>query len=449
MTKKKYLAVTLLLPFFLMHFVQVLDASPDANSKATIAANDNTETTSESRFDRYESSINRGRIDMHQPWKLLRAIQRQQDRIVFGEKDAAKAYQILLVQSANWMNNLDDQTWQNERNLNALAAHILIGGKVELGYKALQKTKLAEEETLLLRAAIAYSEREVAKAHELISTIDHFSLPPSIAGQVALAKAMIYSSSDLVKAASYLKQARLLAPGTLIEEAAIRRAIRIASELKAADDIKYLYRTYLRRFSSSHYFADFLRNVSYAFVEISEGSGNSIIPEFENFIHALDKDQQTKVAIYVARRATITGRFELSRWVTDFAIKRVETGSKVHTRLMLYAVASRNTILGETENTLLTAKSINMEHLGKYDKKILEAVNILGERILSNEMPVERSEPVQKQKVAIQESELDSDSALETDAENESENFENLESRSERLKTMMLEMNKYMSEELQ
>ncbi|MEM9279141.1 MAG: hypothetical protein AAGA76_11260 [Pseudomonadota bacterium] len=382
---------------------------------------------------------------VHQPWQLLRAIQRQQDRIVAGEKNATKAYRILLVQSANWMFELNDRAWQYERNLDALATYLLIGGRVELGYKALQRTRLKKPHTLLLKAAIAYSERDIVTAHDLITKIDHASLPPSVSGQVALAKAMIFSSSDLSTAASFLEEARLLAPGTLIEEAAIRREIRIAAELKSVDTLKYLYKTYLRRFANSHYFTDFLRNASYAFVNVSQGDGSDIIPDLDYFLAQLDTDQKIKVLEYVARRSATTGRFELAGWATAFALDNLDKGSKVHTRLTLYAAASKIVMPKKTEETLQSANSINEDHLKEYDQNLLKAVKILGDKIMSEKSmkefsaingPATGSEQISQENSALQ-TDTETESGAELDGE--------LMSRQKRFEAMTEDMNKIMS----
>ena len=228
---------------------------PEASEE--VAESDESEPAPKPMFDRQATRLETKPHGKHQPWKLLRSIQEQQDRVVAGENNATNAYRILLVQSANWMKLLDDSTWQYERNLDAVAVYLLIGGDVELGYKALQKSQLDRPHKLLLEAAVAYSERDIAKSYRLMSRIDHMSLPPSMAGQVALAKAMVFSSADLETAADYLQQARRLAPGTLIEEAALRRAMRVSAELNSMKDLRYFARTYQHRFQSSHYFTDF------------------------------------------------------------------------------------------------------------------------------------------------------------------------------------------------
>ena len=183
---------------------------------------------------------------------LVRALQRLQDEIAVGKPRSLEAYRILLLRVSVWMEELDPSVWNHERNLDALAVYLLIGGKTELGYKALQTTKLEEWQKLTLEAALAYAERDAGTAYDRMLRIDHQALPPSISAQFALAKSMVSSSTDLELSAKYLQEARRLAPGTLIEEAALRRAIRISGETASFGEFVSMSKSYLHRFRKSH-----------------------------------------------------------------------------------------------------------------------------------------------------------------------------------------------------
>ena len=328
----------------------------------------------------------------HQPWRLVRSLQRAQDRIVAGNKDAAKAYRFLLVQSANWMDELDDEAWQSSYNIEALAVYLLIGGDVTLGYKALQRSRLDAGKKSLLEAAIAYSERDIGRAYELLAEIDHSSLPPSLAAQVALARSMVHSSSNLEKAAGFLDEARWLAPGTLVEEAATRRAIRIAAELKNVDRLRYYFRTYLNRFASSHYFNDYLRNVSFAFSEVAEADGGNVIPDFEMLIDKLDNAQKAAMGVYVMRKAAMAGRDKLAAWFYEETIPLLAENSKFRTRLHLYSLATEVTNAAFTAKILAEAEAINLNHLEPQDRQILDAIRLTGGRIMSDSLVDEQTE---------------------------------------------------------
>jgi chorismate synthase len=64
---------------------------------------------------------------------------------------------------------------------------------------------------------------------------------------------------------------------------------------------------------------------------------------------------------------------------------KLRPNSKLHTRMKLYAAASRIVMSEETMRTMETAGSISPEMLDQGDVKILNAVNLIGDRILMNQ----------------------------------------------------------------
>ncbi|MEO0910912.1 MAG: hypothetical protein AAFX96_11455, partial [Pseudomonadota bacterium] len=101
-----------------------------------------TDEEEKSVFTRMYSSYEKPPEGNRQPWKLVRALQHLQDDIVTGKPRAQDAYKILLVKSNTWMSALDDETWQFERNLDAIAVFVMIGGGTDIAFKALRKTTL-------------------------------------------------------------------------------------------------------------------------------------------------------------------------------------------------------------------------------------------------------------------------------------------------------------------
>ena len=82
------------------------------------------------------------------------------------------------------------------------------------------------QEKTIVRAAMAYAENRNAEAMELLAEVDPRSLDASIAGHVALVRAELATKKDPDKALALVSEARLLAPGTMIEEAALRHEVR-------------------------------------------------------------------------------------------------------------------------------------------------------------------------------------------------------------------------------
>ena len=327
----------------------------------------------------------------HQPWKLLRSLQHLQDDIAVGKPDSLQAYRVLLEQASNWMLMLPNAVWQCERNLDAVAVYLLIGGNPEIGFKALQKSRLTQGQKVPLRAAISYTQRDLETAMKLMETLDHTILPLSASAQFALAKSMIISSSDIKMAKSLIDEARRLAPGTLIEEAALRRAIRISGEEQNADDFLRLSHTYINRFRDSAFFKDFLKNFVFALVRMPVETHDTMMKEVKQLAAILPDEQQIVIASYLARNATVNARTELAKWAGNLVMEKTSSKSKLHTRMALYSAAAGIVDKERMEDSTKMLTGLNEKALDRNDKKLLEAVNSIAKRMMS--------EPLQPRKV--------------------------------------------------
>lgn len=328
----------------------------------------------------------------NQPWRLLRGLQRLQDELVLGKARSEDAYKILLLELAKIMGDLDDSVWEYERNLNALGTYIILGGNAELGYKALQKTSLRKPKTLPLMAAVAYSERDMIQAQRLMEAIDLDALPVSMSAHFALAKSMVASSTDLKRAMMYLDDARRIAPWTLVEEAALRRAIRITGETRDFEKFSFLARSYMRRFNKSYYMLDFLRNVSFSIVRMSDRYENELLFLLDDVFRNLDSSHQVSVAAYVARSSTISGKKRLSDWASSRALERLNSGTTIHARMQLYSAAVNITDPDKTETAMEQLEAIAETPLDDLDKQIYDSAKLLGEQILQESMKIQDEE---------------------------------------------------------
>ncbi len=320
----------------------------------------------------------------NQPWRLVRGLQQAQDLIAAGTPGALENYRAMLLDSSQRMLKFQNQTWSHERNLDAAAIYVLIGGNPEVGKLALHKSYLGKTSKSPLKAAIAFSERKFAEAYRMLNAIEPTDLPPSLAGQFSMARAMVTSSKDINLTAKYLRIARRLSPGTLIEEASLRRQLRITGRLKNFKEFKYLSSTYMRRFPKSHYIDDFLKAYAYGLVQMPLDLAPNTLNELQKLLKKLDKRQRLFVLAFVARNGTILGKTELAHWAASDAQEKLRKGSKLHTRMKLYAVASGIVNKANTEDAAKMLEKIDSDVLDASDKILLNAVNSLSLRLLSD-----------------------------------------------------------------
>ena len=318
------------------------------------------------------------------PWQLVRHLQRVQDSIVAGRPGSLNAYRKLLVKYSGMMLVQPNSVWSNKKNLNAASIYVLIGGSPAVGANAYQKSPLDEVSKKPLKAAIAYSKRNFAEAHKLMMGIDHTALPASAAAQFALAKSMVTSATNIKLASELLDDARRLAPGTLIDEASLRRSLRITGNSKDLQKFRRNASSYFRHFGNSLYFGAFFKNFAYGLVRMPQENQAEVLTYLQEFLKKLDENQQLKILVYTARNATILGRVGIANWASNQALERLGKNRNLRTQMELYLVASGIVQPDLYEASLVQFKKIDRSILNESDKKLFDAVASLARRLQSD-----------------------------------------------------------------
>ncbi len=191
------------------------------------------------------------------PYLAVRSLQVLQEMVAHGSTSAQGAQPKLLSHIADVFAAADPAVWKERRNAQAAVLYLFSSGKPAVVRALLGRAVFAPENDRLLKGALAYAEGEDGVAKALLGKIDPKSLPPSVGGHLALVLATLFAKDDAAKAGRMLDEARLLVPGTLVEEAALRRQIFLSADAATLDKFVSLSRQYLRRFHTSVYAGNF------------------------------------------------------------------------------------------------------------------------------------------------------------------------------------------------
>lgn len=325
-----------------------------------------------------------------QPWRVIRHLQLLQDAIVQGEPDAIDNYRKALIIAGNHLAGLGPPVWDHQRNVAAVAVYLLIGGDPLVGDAAMARSALDEGDLLALRIARAYARKELARAHRLFGELDFGTLPHSARGQFALARSMVFASVDPASAGHWLDRARRLAPGTLIEEAALRRLVRIAGEAGDVDRFDFLARSYLDRFRASGYFPDFVRNFAVAMMLLPAENQGRLAVMFEALCDAMEPQRQLPILTYIAKRGTVDGKVKLSAFAARRAMEIVGEESKFHAQFALYLGAAEVVETEKNAQAVALLESIDAEDLDPPHRSLLQAVLELSRRITGEPVSLAR-----------------------------------------------------------
>ena len=325
------------------------------------------------------------------PYELVRTLQRVQDRIALGSTQAHHAQRKLLQHIAGRFSSVDPVAWREPRNVRALAIFLLSGGNPKIGRRIYAGGIAEESDRELIKAVLAYAEGRKSTATKLLSAIEPKSLPASLGGHVALVKSALYHKTSPKKSMAYLELARLLMPGTLIEEAALRRGVVAAGDEGNLERFERLAAQYLNRFSSSVYSADFDAKFSLYLVKLSFLEVAARQSRFENMVVALEPVRLRRLYLSLARNAVVAGQTSHASFAASRASSMSPPLSNELERARAYEAMA---IVTKDPNAAMSQlKRVDLAKLAEPDRQIVSAAIAVSEK-LTRIPSIDEPEPV-------------------------------------------------------
>lgn len=331
------------------------------------------------------------------PYQLVRTLQSLQNEAAAGNRAAHAAQGKLLGDLEHAMLAQAPEIWDDQRNTRAAVQYVLSGGQPGVLAELLKREEPAGLPKGLADGALAYVMGDTGKARALLMPLDPASLHESLAGHLALVQATLILRSDQKRALQLLDQARLLSPGSLVEEGALRRAVFIAAEINDLDRLEKATAQYMRRFDRSVYAENFRQAFATGLVRFDIGRDPEKFPRLVATLRAFDREQQRSVLLIIARDALIRGRFEQARRAAEEVARIPGADQATIARASLYKAASRIGI-DKADGALETLKKIDANRLPADEKDILQtalrvAANIVDTPADTTQTPTATAEP--------------------------------------------------------
>jgi chemotaxis protein MotC len=279
-----------------------------------------------------------------QPWRLTRALHRLQARIGEGDGAAQAAQGDLVADLARRFDAAPDAVWDDRRNAAAQMVLLLSGADPRPARRRLERGVFGAHDGAA-RAGLAFAEGDDAAALRLLLDLDasHDDLPRAHAALVAATLIAAGPAAGRGEAHALFDRARLLAPGLLPEEAALRRQARLAEERGERARFAFLAARHLRRYPRSVYAPPFRARLPRALADMAAAAppaqSVAALEEMAALLDAFSPPERAAALDALARRALSTGRAELAR----AAAARMEAGADepARRRAALYALAAR------------------------------------------------------------------------------------------------------------
>ena len=202
-------------------------------------------------------------------------------------------------------------------------------------------------------------------------------LPATIGAEIALAQSALVAQDDSKAAIELLDEVRLLMPGTLVEEAALRREIFLAGQVDDFDKFEALAMRYFRRFRHSIYAGNFRQRFALAVARFSLAQQADRFPRLIAMLDHLDRASQRTLYLLIARTALVRGKIEMTDLAAERVLALTEEGSPERERARFYRAAAR-VFTEANEKALLDLQKIEVGRLPERDAELRTAVLMLG-----------------------------------------------------------------------
>ena len=250
------------------------------------------------------------------PFKMIRSLQYVQDSVVLGDHSAIEMQRFMLGAIDKRLRAADATVFRDPRNVDAALVYAMSGGNPETLKYLADHDVAGNFDSRVTDALTQYLNGKGGLIVENLSKAAPEYRSARIGPYLYLILGNATSQQDPVGAMKYYDWARLAAPGTIIEEAALRRSVFLAVQAGDADKGFRYALTYARRYLTSPYASQFAD----VFVELAvahfDGEAQGRISEILGF---MDVPRQREVFLRVARRAAIAGKQELAKLASERA----------------------------------------------------------------------------------------------------------------------------------
>lgn len=275
-----------------------------------------------------------------QPYMLIRALRAVQDEVASGSVSAHERQRQMMRDVETQLIELPVAVWDDVRNVRAAIFFVLSGGNPVVLKPILARPKTPYIERRALRGALAYGEGRIVDALGLLSKLEARKLDPLLGGIVALIQGTLASRKNPVRAIAFFDEARLLSPGTLIEEAALRQEILLLAREGELERFDLLTAQYARRFPNSLFAQSFRRQFFAGVAKQDFKRASDWISRTETELMRVPAAERVGLYLAIAEEATKGGNIDIARFAAGKARELSRVDSRTYQRAALFEGAA-------------------------------------------------------------------------------------------------------------
>jgi len=303
-----------------------------------------------------------------EPYQMVRSLELVQDRLAGGDHASQPMQRKLLEMIDSRFATREGARFDNELNRRALLVYAMSGGNPDTVKAALEHLGKDDPNRALGEKILFYVNGQPIEAKEAFASVDPMATTPDVGMYLALVKGSMLAEAEPTEALALLDRARLLGPGTLVEEAALRRSLAIAAALGDANRFLKLAQNYVRTYLRSPYASQFADAFVAGVVQFDGAIDRSSV---KHITALMGSEQETVIYLRIARRAAIDGLIELAAFAATEAVA-VDMDPRAELYSGLSSVTSGN--VGQVVEKL---SRIDRDRLSDNDRQLLDAATAI------------------------------------------------------------------------
>ncbi|MDR6104202.1 chemotaxis protein MotC [Agrobacterium larrymoorei] len=314
------------------------------------------------------------------PAKILRSLQFVQDSVVMGDHSARDMQKFLLGTFDTTLRTSDMSVFSDAKNADAALIYIMSGGNPATLNYLVSKDVQGYFDSRVVNVLQKYLSGRGALVDKVVSDLIPEYRNNRLGPYLMLIAGNIAYTRDAAAALPFFDDARLSAPGTIIEEAALRRSIMATMQLKQPQKGMLYARKYAVRFLHSPYASQFAD----LFVSLAVDSfGPVTTKDIGEIAELMDPERAQEIYLRIARQASLQGKTELAQFAAEKANRIAEdTGDTTREPLSkLYSGLtdiSGQDVLGAQKKLA----SIPEAELSPRDLALRDAANTIAKQIM-------------------------------------------------------------------
>ncbi len=313
------------------------------------------------------------------PFKMIRSLQYVQDSVVLGDHSAIEMQRFMLGEIDKRLRAADEAIFRDPRNVDAALVYVMSGGNPETLDYLTDRDVDGNFDARVTDALRQYLRGKGPLIVENLSNAAPEYKNSRVGPYLFLILGNATSQQDPAAAMKFYDWARLTAPGTIIEEAALRRSVSLAAR---ADDPDRGFRyalNYARRYLTSPYASQFAD----VFVELAVAHFDEAVEKrVAEILAFMDQARQREVYLRVARRAAIAGNQTLARLASSRAEELARDGGGQSQLLASFYEGLAAVPSQDVTTATQTLAAIPDEKLSPRDRALKEAAREIAEEVV-------------------------------------------------------------------